>query len=144
MKHTTEINVRFCETDALGHVNNVSYFIYLEQGRTGFIKAIGSNRTTSQWSFILAATKCDFMAQAYFDQDLEVTTFVSKIGNKSFRLSQEIFDVETGKQIAKAESTLIYFDFEKQQSEPIPQHLRGKLQLYYMEDESLNHSKIKG
>jgi acyl-CoA thioester hydrolase len=141
MKTKSEITVRFCETDALGHVNNVSYFIYLEQGRTGFIKAIGSSRKTNEWSFILAATKCDFMAQAYFDQDLQVTTFVSKIGNSSFQLSQEIFDAHTGEQIAQAESTLIYFNFEKQQSEPIPPHLREKLQLYFIEGESLHHSK---
>jgi acyl-CoA thioester hydrolase len=128
MKTESEITVRFCETDALGHVNNVSYFIYLEQGRTEFIKDVGNNRKTNEWSFILAATKCDFIAQAYFDQNLLVKTFVTKIGNKSFQLSQEIFDVQTGGLIAQAESTLIYFNFEKQQSEPIPTPLREKLQ----------------
>lgn len=34
--HLTEIRTRYCESDALGHINNVSYFIYFEQARVDF------------------------------------------------------------------------------------------------------------
>jgi acyl-CoA thioester hydrolase len=32
------IKVRYCETDMTGHVNNVSYFIYFEQGRVEYLE----------------------------------------------------------------------------------------------------------
>ena len=35
-----EVNVRFSETDALGHINNTSYFIYLEEARMKFFEAL--------------------------------------------------------------------------------------------------------
>lgn len=36
--HELKVNVRFSETDALGHINNTSYFIYLEEARMKFLK----------------------------------------------------------------------------------------------------------
>lgn len=131
MKHETTLKVRFCETDALGHVNNVSYFIYLETGRVEFLRALGTSMDAGMWNFILAGTKCDFIKQAYFDQSLVITTYVSRIGNSSYQLAQEILDESSGDLVAKAESTLIYFDFEQQKSKPITLELRAKLE-YYM------------
>jgi len=31
LMHEIQVNVRFSETDALGHINNASYFVYLEE-----------------------------------------------------------------------------------------------------------------
>ena len=38
--HRTEIQVRFNDTDALGHINNSSYALYAEIGRLELIKQI--------------------------------------------------------------------------------------------------------
>ncbi|MBI2455351.1 MAG: acyl-CoA thioesterase, partial [candidate division NC10 bacterium] len=35
-KFSTPIRVRFCETDANRHVNQVSYFVYVEQARMDY------------------------------------------------------------------------------------------------------------
>ncbi|MBM7646308.1 acyl-CoA thioester hydrolase [Scopulibacillus daqui] len=130
MAFQTEFKVRFGETDLLGHVNNVSYFTYLEQARVDFFKAITPDPETEDWSYILASVKCDFRAQAYFDQRLKVITEVSRIGEKSFGLHQPVFDAETGQLIAEGDSTIVYFDFKEQKSKSIPGNIRAKLQDY--------------
>ncbi|MFC7394216.1 acyl-CoA thioesterase [Scopulibacillus cellulosilyticus] len=130
MEFITEIKVRFGETDLLGHVNNVSYFSYLEQARIEFFKELTPYSKTKDWSYILASVKCDFLAQAYFDQHLKVITEVSRIGNKSFDLYQPIYDTETGKKIAEGNSTIVYFDFTEQKSKQIPDNVRLKLENY--------------
>ena len=63
----------------------------------------------------------------YFDQFLRVVT---EVGNKSFDLVQPIFDSETGDLVAKGHSTIVYFDFEEQKSQPVPEHIREKLAQY--------------
>ncbi|MFA1821465.1 acyl-CoA thioesterase [Virgibacillus oceani] len=78
--HEIETYVRFCDTDALGHVNNTRHFQYFEEARTKFFKAVYPERSAS-FSFILASIYCDYLAQAYADQILRVTTFVTNIGN---------------------------------------------------------------
>lgn len=128
MVHRSNLTVRFAETDLLGHVNNSSYFIYLEQARVDFFNELVSD--PNRWQFILASVKCDFHRQAYFNQTLTVETTVANIGNKSFRLSQPICDSDTGDKIAYGESAIVYFNFDTQKSEPIPDDLREKLSGY--------------
>lgn len=135
MKHESKLKVRFAETDLLGHVNNSSYFIYLEQGRIDFFQDLEMDSQENDWNFILASIKCDFLRQAFFNQKLTITTQVGRIGNKSFQLVQTVCDSDTGGKIAHSDSAIIYFDFEKQASEPLPQHLRENLR-YYLVDKT--------
>lgn len=132
MQHESHLTVRFGETDLLGHVNNASYFSYLEQGRVELFKALsnGGDYSYDKWEFTLATIKCDFLAQTYFDQDLTVVTKISRIGNKSFTLDQPIYDRKTETLVARGESVIVYFDFEEQISKPIPDALHAMLNLY--------------
>lgn len=121
---------RFGETDALGHVNNASYFSYLEEARIRFFEEIGYNISSKEWNFILASTKCDFVNQGYFNQQMTINTYVSRIGTKSFQLEHDIICSQTGEIIAKANAIIVYFDFEKQKSAPIPGLLKEGLKSY--------------
>lgn len=120
-----EVKIRVSETDLLGHVNNASYFIYIEEARVEFLKNALPNRKDS--SYIVASVKCDFIRQAYFGQSLVIKTKVSKIGNKSFELSHEMTDKETGELIANGLSVVVHFNFDKQVSEPLTQETRERL-----------------
>jgi acyl-CoA thioester hydrolase len=130
--HEIQINVRFGETDALGHINNASYFIYLEEARIRFIEMLGYRMDTKNWNFILASTKCDFASQGYFNQILSIKTYVSKIGTKSFQLDHVISCDRTGEIIARANAVMVYFDFENQRSEPLPDSLKNALRKYFV------------
>ncbi|MCL6571995.1 MAG: acyl-CoA thioesterase [Bacillus sp. (in: Bacteria)] len=128
--HEIQVTVRFGETDALGHINNTSYFIYLEEARIRFIERLGYKMDSENWNFILASTKCDFFSQGYFDQRLAIHSYVSKIGTKSFQLEHDIICTQTMELIAKGNAIMVYFDFEKQRSEHIPLLLREGLKDY--------------
>lgn len=128
MIYESFVTVRFGETDALGHVNNTSYFIYLEEARVKFFQELGYSMDTNEWEFILASTKCDFLDQAYFAQQLKIKTIVSHIGTKSFTLDHEICDAKTDSLIAKGNAVIVYFDFNNQKSEVIPIVLKEKLE----------------
>ncbi|MFC0270679.1 acyl-CoA thioesterase [Metabacillus herbersteinensis] len=129
--YETSVRVRFGETDALGHVNNTSYFIYLEDARVQFFEKLGYSMDSNNWQFILASTKCDFVGQAYFNQRLRTTTSVSKIGTKSFTLEHSIIDEKTENIIATANAVIVYFNFETQKSEAIPETLRESLESHF-------------
>lgn len=130
--HEIEVYVRFCETDAAGHVNNTSYFFYLEEARTKFFKVLGFDRDTRESSldFILASTSCDYLSQAYGAQMLKISTYVSNVGTKSFSLNHIITDVETEKVIAKGSAVTVCFNYEEQKTEIIPDVLRETLEGY--------------
>ncbi|MCP1189423.1 acyl-CoA thioesterase [Priestia flexa] len=126
----TKIKVRFCETDALGHINNTSYFIYLEEARIDFFEKMGVKMDSSKWAYLIASTKCDFIAQGYFNQTLVVSTYVTRIGHKSFTIGHEITDSKTNRLIARGEAVLVHFDFDLQKSVPLPDDVCAFLQNY--------------
>jgi acyl-CoA thioester hydrolase len=126
----TQVTVRFCETDALGHINNTSYFIYLEEARIKFFESVGYSMDTNEWNFILASTKCDFVSQGYFNQILTIKTYVVNIGTKSFEINHDIVCAQTGQLIAKGNAIVVFFDFNEQISRPIPELLRAGLESY--------------
>ncbi|WP_223637576.1 acyl-CoA thioesterase [Planococcus sp. 4-30] len=134
MEKIPDINVyvRFCETDAGGHVSNISYFIYLEEARSKFFQAIGftGNEKRGNIDFIVASTSCDFLVQAYAGQTLAIATKVERIGSKSFELVHEISNNETGGRIALGRAAIVCFDYQKQQTEKIPPVLREMLESF--------------
>lgn len=127
-----EIYVRYCETDAGGHVSNTSYFLYMEEGRTRFFDQIGmGSRARKDINFVVAHTECDFIAQAYASETLSVSTAISAIGNKSFSMVHTIRHAETGALIAKGCAVVVCFNFQQQQSVQIPPDMRGRLEHYF-------------
>lgn len=128
MSDTIEIKVRFSETDLLGHVNNSNYFVYIEEARIEFLKKVFPEKKRT---FVVASVSCDFIRQAFFDQKLMIHTSIVEIGNKSFTLVHEILDKENGHLIAKGQSVVVYFHFQKQKSEALTPDMRERL-LEYM------------
>ncbi|MBD3108928.1 acyl-CoA thioesterase [Bacillus sp. AGMB 02131] len=127
-----DVFVRFCETDAAGHVNNASYFFYLEEARMKFFKEIGIDKFKKKqnFNFIVASTKCDFIKQAYSGQMLRLNARVSKIGKKSFVLEHEIKCAKTRELVAVGSTVLVCFDYDRQESIHMPQELAAELDKY--------------
>ncbi|RNF38234.1 acyl-CoA thioesterase [Planococcus salinus] len=126
----TKVYVRFCETDAGGHVSNTSYFFYMEEARSKFFEEINfiGEEKRKNIDFIIASTSCDYIAQAFAGQTLIVTTTIEQIGSKSFKMAHEITEAKTGGRIAKGSAAIVCFDYDKQQSELIPPELRQVLE----------------
>lgn len=130
--HELQVTVRFGETDALGHINNTSYFIYLEEARIRFFEVLGYGLDAKRWNFILASTKCDFISQGYFNQQLTIRTFVSRVGTKSFQLEHDILCTESGILVARGNAVIVYFDFESQESKELPITLKESLETFFI------------
>jgi len=127
--HEIEVYVRFCETDAVGHVNNTSYFLYFEEARTKFFSEICPERDAS-FSFILASVTCDYLSQAYASQILKLSTVVKNVGTKSFTLLHTLKEVDTGVDIAECISVTVCFNYSDQGTIPIPKNVRKRLEEY--------------
>ncbi|ANU09026.1 thioesterase superfamily protein [Planococcus antarcticus DSM 14505] len=136
MAHEIPIKVRFSETDALGHISNISYFIYLEEARTDFFAELGFGHDINNWKIILASASCDFISQGHYNQRLMVRTEVSKIGNSSFQVVHEIKGQKSGELIAKGQASAVHFDFKTQKSEALPEANREHLEKHLIREAS--------
>jgi acyl-CoA thioester hydrolase len=120
--HRTAIQTRFCDTDALGHVNNTSFAAYAELARLEFLARIGKQVT----SLILATLYIDFRRQVKMGEDVYVDTWVERLGTTSITLKQTI--VANGELAADVKSVVVHFDYESGKALPLTAEIRASLE----------------
>ena len=131
MMYKTVITPRVSETDGIGHINNTTLPVWFEAGRHPIFMLFTPDHDFAKWKMIIVKTTLAFKSQVYFGEDVEVRTWVKKIGNTSLELYEEIYQGD----IVCAENTVIYvnFDLTNQQSERIPDEIRDELKKYLYE-----------
>ncbi|WP_200531058.1 thioesterase family protein [Halorubrum sp. LN27] len=127
--YTTEIDVRFRDIDAMGHVNNAVYATYIEQARTAYFRDV-LDADISRASTVLASLSLDFRRPVELvDGSVTVTVDVAEIGRSSATMTHE---VRTGDDIvAEAEATLVSLDPDSGEPAPIPDAYRSEMASYH-------------
>jgi acyl-CoA thioester hydrolase len=116
---------RFSETDALGHINNTVLPVWFESARIDVFKVFDEDLNLQAWKLIIANLNVDFKKQIYYGQDVEIQTYIEKIGNSSFVIYQEAH--QNGEIAAVGRCTMVHFDYDLQQAAPLPDAIRDKL-----------------
>lgn len=115
------IQVRFSDTDAMGHISSGSYAAFAEVGRESFFKNIPGERSEIPW-FVLARLAMDYPSEARYGQRFTLTTNAIRIGEKSLTLEQQVF--ADGKLACKLEVVMVAFDRATRKSAAVPRHWR--------------------
>ncbi len=127
--HIEPITLRWGDQDSYGHVNNARYFTFMESARMGYMAAIGLDRfETDTVGVALVATNCNFRRQLHYPGRLEVRARVSRIGNRSFTMSYQIAEPESGEVAANGEGVIAWADLAAGKSLPIPDGLRRAIE----------------
>ena len=132
--HRVEVQMRFADTDALGHINNGSFVIYAETARLEFLKVLGS----AVRSLILAHLSIDFRQQVRFGEPIEVETWVERVGTTSVTMRQAV--LASGATAAEVRSVVVYFDYDAQRPQPWSPALRAALTEYIARDAGAERS----
>jgi acyl-CoA thioester hydrolase len=126
-----EIPVAWGEMDALGHVNNVVYFRYMETSRIAFIRALGWDRGVSDGGgagFILQSVQCRFRRPVVFPDVVRVTSRLTEIGEDRFTLAHDLISERLGEVAAIGSGTIVTYDYAAGSKMRIPGELRTKLE----------------
>lgn len=129
---THQLEPRFAETDALGHISNTIFPIWLEDARTPIFKIFNPEMNVRQWTLILARQEIDHTAQTFIGKSVTIETGLGHIGNSSFEIIQ--IAKQDGETIAKGKAILVHFDYDKQKASPIPADIKEQLENHRMLD----------
>jgi acyl-CoA thioester hydrolase len=119
--HRTDIQIRFNDSDALGHINNASYVTYAELARLDFVARLGYAVT----SLILASLHVEYRRQVSLHDRVHVESWVTRLGNTSFGLDQTIF--ANGEVAADITSVIVMFDYDANKPMPLTAAMRADL-----------------
>lgn len=117
---------RFCETDALGHINNTVLSQWFETAREPVFRIFNPELSLVGWNLILARVEIDYVAQTHYGKSVEVRTWIEKIGNSSFVVAQEAW--QDGACVARGKAVQVFFNYTTQKTEPLPAEFRRELE----------------
>ena len=126
MIHTTHtIRVRYAETDPMKYVYYGNYATYLEVGRVELFRQLGmSYEAIEQQGFWLpvADFSIKYLKPAYYDESLEIHTFIKKIPGARVEFEYEIYN-ESKQKITEAKTTLFFLDSKRNKIVKCPDFL---------------------
>lgn len=109
--------VRFSDTDMMGHISSMSYAAWAEVGRTDFFEAIPVPIAEKPW-FVLVKLTLDFHSEGRFGEKFEIATRCARLGTKSMTLVQHITVGERA--VCTIEVVMAAFDPKTRRAIPVP------------------------
>ena len=124
--HQVDVDVRFADTDAMGHVNNAVYLTYCEMARirywsdvTGEPVAAGHEGAES---LILAEARITYRAPVFHTETVTIETRATHIGRSSFTLEHRLTACGPGdspRLVAISDSVMVRYDYRTDRAAPL-------------------------
>ena len=122
----TRVPIRWGDMDAMGHVNNGSYFRYLETVRIDWMYSIGCVPDPKGEGPVIVNAFCNFYRQLEYPGDVLIKMYASDPGRTTFETwgTMERAD-EPGVIYAAGGATAIWIDFPTQKAANLPDWMRS-------------------
>jgi YbgC/YbaW family acyl-CoA thioester hydrolase len=128
----TTRRVEFSDSDMAGIMHFANFFRFMEAAETEFLRTLGLS-VSMNWEgqgigFPRVSATCDFLKPARFEDVLEITVQVAKVGRKSVTYAFEFF--KDGDVIARGQISSVFCRIgtgHKVESLEMPAFLRERL-----------------
>ena len=119
------VPIRWGDMDAMGHVNNTAYFLYLETIRIEWMRSIGCQPDPKGEGPVIVNAFCNFYRQLEYPGAVLLKMYASDPGRSTFETwgTMERTD-NPGVIHAAGGATTVWVDFPAQKSKPLPDWLR--------------------
>lgn len=119
------IPIRWGDMDALGHVNNTTYFRYLESGRVDWLRSLNCSMDAKDEGVVVVNAFCNFYKQLEYPGDVLLKMYVSDPGRTTFETwaTMERAD-QPGVIYAAGGATTIWVDVANKKARNLPDWLR--------------------
>ncbi|MCP4296195.1 MAG: acyl-CoA thioesterase [Proteobacteria bacterium] len=118
-KFSVEIEVRFADLDAYGHVNNAVYLTYLETARVRSFDQNFVDFLHKGLHFVVARAECEYKKPILLNDKLIVEFEIPKFGKISFDIMYLLHNGE-GLIYSKAKTTMVAVDSNTKKTMIIP------------------------
>lgn len=133
--HRTTIEIRFADTDAMGHVNNAAYLTYVEAARIAWWLAATDEPLEREpgrdAGLILAEAEIAFRSPVFFGETVVVETRASRIGRTSLGVDHRLSASRPGgpaRLVATCRSVLVRYDYVSERAVPWPAELVDRVE----------------
>ncbi|VTU17552.1 acyl-CoA thioester hydrolase, YbgC/YbaW family [Variovorax sp. SRS16] len=120
------IPIRWGDMDAMGHLNNASYFRYLETARIDWMQSIGFAPDPGGEGMVIINAFCNFYQQIEYPGTVLLRMYASDPARTTFETWGTLARDDAPDVIcAEGGATTIWLDFPKKKAMPLPDWLRA-------------------
>jgi len=121
--YNTELVLRidWSEMDLFGHVNNVSFFKYVQASRVNYWELTGVANLHKEKNIgpMLASTNMQFKKPLYYPGKVTIKCKLNFVKTTSFSFHHVLLD-DKGEIAAEADDVMVLYDFNKNEKMPLP------------------------
>ena len=128
LAHVERIPIRWGDMDAMGHVNNIVYFRYMEQARISWFEQLLPRRDAA-WKttgIVIANALCNFRRAMTYPGTVEVKVYTAHPGGSSIGTYYEL--LLENEIYADGAAVVVFIDMKTQKAKRIPEEIRSLLQ----------------
>jgi acyl-CoA thioester hydrolase len=137
--HSTQVRVRYADTDAMGVVYYANYLAYFEAGRVEYLRAANADyREIEADGAVAAVTRadCRYLAPARFDDLLAIHTRAAAIGRASLRFEYQIRREPDGLLLAEGYTEHACLNRQTLRPTRLPAHIRTAIERFQDAEDS--------
>ena len=121
-----QIPIRWGDMDAMNHVNNTSYFRYMETCRIDWMRSIGCQPDPQGEGPVIVNAFCNFYRQLEYPGDVLIKMYASDPGRSTFETWATMARTDQPEVIyAAGGATSIWVNFPAQKAKTLPDWLRA-------------------
>ena len=124
------IRVRYGETDQMGVVHHGNYALYLEMGRTEWMRKKGISYKQMEDNGVMLpviSMSLKFKKSALYDEVIKVKTTLVKLPSVKIEFDYEIYN-ESGDILVSANTVLAFIDMKTKRPIKCPDYILEKLE----------------
>jgi len=130
---STQVRVRYAETDQMSYVYYGNYAMYYEVGRVEALRQLGFQYKRLEDHGIMMPVldlQCKFLFPAKYDELLSVKVIVPELPKVKMYFEYEVTN-EQGKLVNEGKTTLVFLNMETNRPCRAPQELLDVLCIYF-------------
>jgi acyl-CoA thioester hydrolase len=126
---TLKLRLDWSELDLYGHINNVSFFKYLQASRVNYWEMLEMERLAKEQDVgpILASTHCDFRKPLYYPGGITIKASIVEMRSSSFTIYHQILNVD-GDVAAEGRDVVVLYSYQNNNKYTIPAALRARIE----------------
>ena len=125
------IQIRFRDLDAMGHVNNATYFTFLEEARIAFRDRVrGPGNHPHDFDVVVAENHLAYRRAILPGEAIVIKCWISDIRDKSYRFHYSLVNEETGEEKASGYTVMVGFDYRAGTVQPLDPGFRQRVAPY--------------
>lgn len=125
----TEIPVRITDINYGGHLGNDSLLSIIHEARVRFLNNLGYSESNVEGAgIIMIDSAIQYKSEGFYGDHLSIEIAVNDFTGIGCDIVYRLTNKKSGKEIALAKTGIVFFNYEKRKTAPVPLEFKKKIE----------------